>query len=97
MEAEEIIGASFETGKIFFSVKWKDSDVKDIVSSKEANLMIPQLVIKFYEDRMDWGEEEEVVEEEEEFLVKSVDLHQDPTPDLPDKTDINTSTLSFTN
>ena len=92
MEAEEIIGASFETGKIFFSVKWKDSDVKDIVSSKEANLMIPQLVIKFYEDRMDWGEEEE-----EEFLVKSVDLHQDPTPDLPDKTDIKTSTLSFTN
>ena len=92
LEAEEITGATFETGKIFFSVKWKDSEVTDIVSSKDANLMIPQLVIQFYQDRVDWGEEEE-----EEVLEKSVDLHQDPTPDLADKPDINTATLSFTN
>ena len=65
MEAEEITGATFETGKIFFSVKWKDSDVSDIVSSKEANLMIPQLVIQFYEQRVDWGEEEEKVKPSE--------------------------------
>ena len=59
LEAEEITGATFETGKIFFSVKWKDCDQTDIVSAKEANLRIPQLVIQFYEERVDWGEEED--------------------------------------
>ena len=97
MEAEQITGATFETGKIFFSVKWKDSDVTDIVSSKDANLMIPQLVIQFYQERVDWGEEEEV----EEVLAKHVDqdqdLHQDPPPDLPDLPDLNTATLSCSN
>ena len=71
MEAETITGATFETGKIFFCVKWKDSDVTDIVSSKDANLMIPQLVIQFYQERVDWGEEEE-----KEVEVKHVDLPQ---------------------
>ena len=85
MEAEKIIGATFETGKIFFSVKWKDSDVTDIVSSKDANLMIPQLVIQFYQERVDWGEEEE-----KEADVKQVDQAQDLPRDLPD---INTATL----
>ena len=60
-EAEKIVGATFETGKIFFSVKWKDCDLTDIVSASEANLRIPQLVIQFYEQRVDWGEEEEKV------------------------------------
>ena len=59
LEAEKIVGATFETGKIFFSVKWKDCDQTDIVSAKEANLRIPQLVIQFYEERVDWGEEED--------------------------------------
>ena len=60
-EAEKILGATFETGKIFFSVKWKDCDLTEIVSASEANLRIPQLVIQFYEQRVDWGEEEEKV------------------------------------
>ena len=59
LEAEKIVGATFETGKIFFSVKWKDCDQTDIVSAKEANLRIPQLVIQFYEERVEWGEEED--------------------------------------
>ena len=64
-EAEKILGATFETGKIFFSVKWKDCDHTDIVSASEANLRIPQLVIQFYEQRVDWGEEEEKVKPSE--------------------------------
>ena len=81
LEAEEITGATFETGKIFFSVKWKDSEVTDIVSSKDANLMIPQLVIQFYQDRVDWGEAGE--EEGEEAEVKQVDLPQAQPPAQP--------------
>ena len=82
LEAEEITGATFETGKIFFSVKWKDSEVTDIVSSKDANLMIPQLVIQFYQDRVDWGEAGEEGEEEE-AEVKQVDLPQAQPPAQP--------------
>ena len=92
MEAEKITGATFETGKIFFSVKWKDSDVTDIVSSKDANLMIPQLVIEFYQERVDWGEEVE-----EKDLTNHVDLHQDLHQDLPSLPVINTATLSLSN
>ena len=90
LEAEKITGASFETGKIFFSVKWKDSDVTDIVSGKDANLMIPQLVIQFYQERVDWGQEEE-----EEVLAKQKDQHQDLPPDLPPELP-DTATLSVT-
>ena len=58
-EAEKIIAASFDTGRIFFSVKWKDSEIVDIVPAKEANLKIPELVIEFYEEHMEWGDEED--------------------------------------
>ena len=79
-------------------MKWKDSDVTDIVSSKDANLMIPQLVIQFYQQRVDFGEEEE----QEEVLAKPVDqdqdLLQDPPQELPpDLPDINRATSSFSN
>ena len=59
LEAEKIISASFDTGQIFFSVKWKDSEISDIVPAKEANIRIPELVIEFYEEHMEWGDEED--------------------------------------
>ena len=59
LEAEKILDATFDTGQIFFLVKWKDSELSDIVPAREANIRIPEMVIQFYEDRMEWGEEEE--------------------------------------
>ena len=59
LTAERITGATRDTGQTFFSIKWKDSEVTDVVPAKEANIMVPELVIEFYESMLEWGEEEQ--------------------------------------
>ena len=59
LQPECITGASFDTGQIFFSIKWKDSDITDVVPAKEVNLRIPEMVIQFYEERVQWGDDED--------------------------------------
>eukprot|EP00088_Acartia_fossae_P041801 TRINITY_DN4374_c0_g1_i3.p1 TRINITY_DN4374_c0_g1~~TRINITY_DN4374_c0_g1_i3.p1 ORF type:complete len:155 (+),score=69.67 TRINITY_DN4374_c0_g1_i3:53-517(+) len=58
LKAEAVVGATNDPGDLWLLVKWKGVDEAELVRAKEANMKIPQIVIKFYEERLNWTEED---------------------------------------
>ena len=54
IEAEKILAAKLVSKKLMFLIKWKGINEADLVSSIEANIYCPQLVIEFYEKHLVW-------------------------------------------
>ncbi|XP_067093940.1 chromobox protein homolog 3b isoform X1 [Osmerus mordax] len=61
LEPDCIIGSTDKQGQLMFLVKWKNSDEVALLSAREASARCPQVVVKFYEQKLTWhcGEEEQ--------------------------------------
>ena len=66
LQAEKIIGIRKDPEKLRFLVKWKGTEDKDFVDAKEAKIKIPQVVIEFYEEKLNWFNEPDDSQDEEE-------------------------------
>ncbi|KAI9583269.1 chromobox protein homolog 3-like [Glossina fuscipes] len=65
LEPLQILDVTKSSGELMFLMKWSGIDEAELVPAKKANIICPQIVIKFYEQCIIWCacDEEDVIEE----------------------------------
>ena len=54
LKPEKIMGATDATGKLYYLIKWEQSDRCDLVKNTDAHERCPNLVIRYLEERLTW-------------------------------------------
>lgn len=80
LTVEKIIGVTRDpkdpkdpknSGELHFLIKWRGSHEADLVPAREANVKVPQDVIKFYQRSLNWSEDDDLVKDQiDEQLVE---------------------------
>ncbi|XP_059363483.1 chromobox protein homolog 3-like [Carassius carassius] len=58
-EPDCIIGCTDQQGELMFLIKWKNTDEVALLSAVETSKRWPEMVIRFYEDKLTWHGEDE--------------------------------------
>ncbi|XP_056331061.1 chromobox protein homolog 3b [Danio aesculapii] len=58
-EPDCIIGCTDQQGELMFLIKWKNTDEVALLAAVEASKRWPQMVIRFYEDKLTWHGDDE--------------------------------------
>lgn len=58
-EPDCIIGCTDQQGELKFLIKWKNTDEVALLAAVEASKRWPQMVIRFYEDKLTWHGDDE--------------------------------------